>query len=99
MIANHTPPPPGAEVLWSKLDRIARRQQGKFLDRQRAAGRLTPELEADLIRLFHFIFGDVATATIVERADTATSAEQWVFSMVVCIASSFQHVWVLSPGL
>lgn len=25
----------------------------------------------------HFIFGDVATATIVERADTATSAEQW----------------------
>lgn len=25
----------------------------------------------------HFIFGDVATATIVERADTATSDEQW----------------------
>ena len=25
----------------------------------------------------HFIFGDVATATIVERADTATSSEQW----------------------
>jgi len=25
----------------------------------------------------HFIFGDVATATIVERAETATSAEQW----------------------
>ena len=25
----------------------------------------------------HFIFGDVATATVVERADTATSAEQW----------------------
>ena len=25
----------------------------------------------------HFIFGDVATATIVERADTATSADQW----------------------
>ncbi len=25
----------------------------------------------------HFIFGDVATATVVERADTATSSEQW----------------------
>ncbi len=25
----------------------------------------------------HFIFGDVCTATIVERADTATSADQW----------------------
>ncbi len=25
----------------------------------------------------HFIFGDVCTAVIVERADTATSAEQW----------------------
>jgi len=25
----------------------------------------------------HFIFGDVATATIVEAADTATSADQW----------------------
>ena len=25
----------------------------------------------------HFIFGDVATATVVEWADTATSAEQW----------------------
>ncbi|HYR26104.1 MAG TPA: beta-ketoacyl-ACP synthase III, partial [Aquabacterium sp.] len=25
----------------------------------------------------HFIFGDVATATVVERADTATSTEQW----------------------
>ena len=25
----------------------------------------------------HFIFGDVATATIVERAETATSADQW----------------------
>ena len=25
----------------------------------------------------HFIFGDVATATVVERADTATSADQW----------------------
>ena len=25
----------------------------------------------------HFIFGDVATATIVESADTATSADQW----------------------
>jgi len=25
----------------------------------------------------HFIFGDVATASVVERADTATSAEQW----------------------
>jgi beta-ketodecanoyl-[acyl-carrier-protein] synthase len=25
----------------------------------------------------HFIFGDVCTATIVERADTATAAEQW----------------------
>ncbi|WP_374258673.1 beta-ketoacyl-ACP synthase III [Aquabacterium sp.] len=25
----------------------------------------------------HFIFGDVATATVVERADTATAAEQW----------------------
>ncbi len=25
----------------------------------------------------HFIFGDVATATVVERADTSTSADQW----------------------
>jgi beta-ketodecanoyl-[acyl-carrier-protein] synthase len=25
----------------------------------------------------HFIFGDVCTATIVERADTATAADQW----------------------
>ena len=25
----------------------------------------------------HFIFGDVATATVVERAETATSADQW----------------------
>ena len=25
----------------------------------------------------HFIFGDVATATVVERADTATSSDQW----------------------
>ena len=25
----------------------------------------------------HFIFGDVATATVVESADTATSADQW----------------------
>ena len=25
----------------------------------------------------HFIFGDVATATLVERADTATAADQW----------------------
>ena len=58
----HEPPPPGAEDLWFKLDRIARRQQGKFFDRQRAAGRLTPELEADLGRLFVFIFGDVKGA-------------------------------------
>lgn len=62
MSDNHAPPPPGAEILWGRIDRVARRQQGKFLDRQRAAGRLTPELEADLIRLFHFIFGDVKGA-------------------------------------
>jgi len=47
----------------------------------RAALVVSPEITSGHLdwkdRDCHFIFGDVATATIVERADTATSAEQW----------------------
>ena len=51
-----------ADALRFRLDRIARRQQARFLDRQRAFSRLTPEMEAEIGRLIRFILDDVRTA-------------------------------------
>ena len=41
------------------LDRIQRRQVARFLDHLSRAGRLTPELEADVKRAYGYVFQDV----------------------------------------
>lgn len=46
----------------ARLDRICKRQQARFLDHLRDTRQSTPQLEADVTRVFGFIFADVKTA-------------------------------------
>lgn len=54
----------------ARIDRIAKRQTARFLDRQRQAGELTPRLESDFLRMIRFTCNDVKQA-IRENAQEA----------------------------
>lgn len=54
----------------ARIDRIAKRQTARFLDRQRQAGELTPRLESDFLRMIRFTCNDVKKA-IRENAQEA----------------------------
>ena len=45
-----------------RLDRICKRQQARFMDHLRDTRQSTPQLEADVQRVFGFIFSDVKSA-------------------------------------
>lgn len=51
-------PTPAVEA---RLDRICKRQQARFMDHLRDTRQSTPQLEADVQRVFGFIFADVKT--------------------------------------
>ena len=46
----------------ARIDRIAKRQTARFLDRQRQAGELTPRMESDFLRMIRFTCDDVKKA-------------------------------------
>ena len=54
--------PAAATPINEKLDGICRRQQGRFMDHLEETKQSTPKLEADVRRLFGFIFSDVKQA-------------------------------------
>jgi len=56
--STRTAPAPTVEA---RLDRICKRQQARFLDHLRDTRQSTPQLEADVTRVFGFIFADVKT--------------------------------------
>jgi len=49
----------GDLTLKDRLHRITRRQMARFLDHLRDKGRITPELEADVVRMFRYLFNDL----------------------------------------
>ena len=51
-----------APTVEARLDRICRRQQARFMDHLRDTRQATPRLEADVMRVFGFIFSDVKSA-------------------------------------
>ena len=59
MVGTMTAPAPTVEA---RLDRICRRQQARFMDHLRDTRQATPQLEADVQRVFGFIFSDVKSA-------------------------------------
>ena len=54
--------PAPAPTVEARLDRICKRQQARFLDHLRDTRQSTPQLEADVQRVFGFIFSDVKSA-------------------------------------
>ena len=56
-----------------RLDGICRRQQARFMDHLRDTRQSTPQLEADVQRVFGFIFADVKSAVreLSKEADRA----------------------------
>ena len=58
----------------ARIDQIARRQNARFLDRQRQAGELTPRMESDFLRMIRFTCNDVKQA-IRENAQEAHDAQ------------------------
>lgn len=59
MVGTMSAPAPTVEA---RLDRICRRQQARFMDHLRDTRQSTPQLEADVQRVFGFIFSDVKSA-------------------------------------
>ncbi len=59
MVGTMSAPAPTVEA---RLDRICRRQQARFMDHLRDTRQSTPQLEADVQRVFGFIFADVKSA-------------------------------------
>ena len=57
-----------------RLDGICRRQQARFMDHLRDTRQATPRLEADVMRVFGFIFSDVKSA--VREHSTETHNDQ-----------------------
>ena len=53
--------PAPAPAVEARLDRICKRQQARFMDHLRDTRQATPRLEADVTRVFGFIFADVKT--------------------------------------
>lgn len=51
-----------APTVEARLDRICKRQQARFLDHLRDTRQSTPRLEADIKRVFGFVFSDVKQA-------------------------------------
>jgi len=62
-----------APTVEARLDRICRRQQARFMDHLRDTRQATPRLEADVMRVFGFIFSDVKSAVreLSKEADRA----------------------------
>lgn len=54
----------------ARLDRICRRQQARFLDHLRDTRQSTPQLEADVTRLFTFVFSDVKSCIREKSTET-----------------------------
>jgi hypothetical protein len=48
--------------VMERIDAIAKRQTARFLDHLRDTRQATPRLEADVMRVFGFIFSDVKQA-------------------------------------
>jgi hypothetical protein len=54
--------PAPTPAINERLDGICRRQQARFMDHLRDTRQATPRLEADVMRVFGFIFSDVKSA-------------------------------------
>ena len=63
-----------APAVEARLDRICKRQQARFMDHLRDTRQSTPQLEADVQRVFGFIFADVKSA--VREHSTETHNDQ-----------------------
>ncbi len=62
-----------APTVEARLDRICKRQTARFLDHLEATRQSTPRLEADIKRVFGFVFSDIKQA-LQENCPEASNA-------------------------
>lgn len=65
--------PAPAPAINERLDGICKRQTARFLDHLKATRQTTPRLEADIKRVFGFVFSDIKQA-LQENCPEASNA-------------------------
>ena len=61
-----------------QIEQIRKRQTARLLDHLERTGQLTPELRADLLRSFGYVFEDVATAIRALKAQQGEGKDEQV---------------------